>query len=216
MKQIFTTAILILFSLPLMAQNQSQSFVQNDALNFNRSTQTLLSGATSYGGFGSLIYGVSHINGQSVFMDGRRFGLIINIRPEHSINLVYANYRSGSDFDPASWNIGNVTQPQMEMSYSGFELEYVNRTRNLVHFGGQLLIGSGSIQFDNRNILVEKTKDNWLAIQPGINVNLNVTTWMRISAGGFYRFAQNVNLEGTSDQDLSGFSALFGIRFGHF
>lgn len=209
-------SILFIFTIfLLLAPAQAQDF-SYDWKSPNRGTQTLLSSSTSYGGFGSLVYGVSYINDQAVYLNGRRFGLIINITPTHALNLVLANYRSGSDFDPASWNVPNVNQPQMELTYSGFELEYVNRTRNVIHFGLQLLVGSGDIQFDNRNILVEKTKDSWFTLQPGVNVHLNITTWMRVSSGVFYRYAHNVNLEGTSDSDLSGFSALFGIRFGKF
>lgn len=183
---------------------------------FDRRTETLISKDASFGGFGSLLYGVSDINGQLVYMRGRRAAFVMNVAENHTLNVGLGEYRSGSNFDPVNWNVAGVNEPEMKLKYGGFEFEYVNSTRKLVHFGFQVMIGGGHVEYTNRNINVEKTRDNIFAVQPGLNLHLNVTTWLRLTAGGSYRFVSNSDLMGTSDNDLSGFAAMFGFRVGKF
>ncbi len=147
---------------------------------------------------------------------GTRGAWILNLTPHHALHIGLAGYRTASDAPALNWSHQNIPRPDIRINYGGFEVEYVNRSYRLVHFGTQLNIGSGSVRYDNRNIAVDKTRDQYFVAQPGVNVMLNVTRWFRISAGGYYRYAANVNLEGTSDTDLSGFSGILGLRFGRF
>jgi len=211
---LFLFAIIFVSSTSL---TQAQSHEWHQYNRGDRNTQTLLNRSTSYGGFGSWMYGATDINGQTAYLTGRKFMFVMNVRPQHTLNIGFSTYRTQSDFDVVNWDSNlPVTAPQLETEYSGFELEYVNRSRRLVHFGGQLLVGSGEVQYTNSNILLEKRKDSYFVMQPGLNLHLNVTTWLRLNAGVYYRFASNVNLEGTSDRDLSGFSAVAGFRIGAF
>jgi hypothetical protein len=209
---------LIFFTLLVCSLFLSESLLAqySDFSRFDRRTETLISKDASFGGFGSLMYGVSEINGEMVYMRGRRAAFIMNLADNHTINLGLGEYRSGSNFDPVDWNVTGVNKPEMKLKYGGFEFEYINSTRKLVHFGFQVLVGGGHIEFSNRNINVEKTRDNIFIVQPGLNLHLNVTTWLRLTAGGSYRFVNNSDLIGTSDNDLSGFAAMFGFRVGKF
>jgi hypothetical protein len=206
-------AMIMLYTTEVTAQTSEwHSYNRSD-----RNTQTLLNRNTSYGGFGSWMYGATNINGQTAYLTGRKFMFVMNVRPQHTLNIGFSSYRTQSDFDVVNWDSAlNVAAPQLETEYSGFELEYVNRSRRLVHFGGQLLVGSGEVKYTNSNILLERRKDSYFVMQPGINMHLNVTTWLRLNAGVYYRYASNVNLQGTSDADLSGFSAVAGFRIGAF
>jgi hypothetical protein len=179
-------------------------------------TQTLVTSEVRHGGFGSLIYGVTSINGEVVMLRGSRGAWILNLSPQHALHIGLASYRTTPDAEAVNWTRDDIERPEMRINYGGFEMEYVNRSFRLVHFGTQLLIGSGSVRYDNRNIPVDKTRDHYFVAQPGVNVFLNVTNWFRISAGAYYRYADNVNLEGTDSAELSGFSGILGLRFGRF
>jgi hypothetical protein len=179
-------------------------------------TQTLVTSDVRHGGFGSLIYGFTSVNGEVVMLRGTRGAWILNLTPQHALHIGLAGYRTASDAPVLNWPHQDIARPDIRINYGGFEVEYVNRSYRLVHFGTQLLIGSGSVRYDNRNIAVENTRDQYFVAQPGVNVILNVTRWFRISAGGYYRYAANVNLDGTSDSDLSGITGILGLRFGRF
>jgi hypothetical protein len=215
MKISLILGFLLLITAPLYGQ-MNDNYFENYHRKSDRGTQTLLTKSSSFGGFGSLVYGVTDVNGQAAYLTGRRFALVINIQPEHTLNLGIGSYRTRSNFDPVDWNVSGVFAPELETDYSGFEVEYINKTRRLVHVGVQLLAGSGEVQYTNRNILVEKTKDSYFVLQPGLSLNVNITSWLRFNAATYYRFASNVDLAGTSDSDLSGFSGVLGFRIGAF
>lgn len=178
-------------------------------------TETLFSGHVNHGGFGSLVYGVTSVNGQASYLRGSRGAWVIRFDEGHAINLGFGSYRTNTNFDAVDWNVAGVDQPEMRTNYGGFEIEYENRSYKLIHFGIQSTIGSGSVKYRSDTGL-EKESDNFFVVQPGANIHLNVTDWFRLSGGIFYRVATNVNLDGTSDSDLSGMSGIIGLRFGWF
>lgn len=192
--------------------NPNPDFKQSE----RETTQTLFSSEVRHGGFGSLIYGVSTLNGQAVYLRGTRGAWIINLSPQHTLHLGLAGYRTRPDVDPAAWVNTDIQEPEMRTDYGGFEVEYVNRSYKLIHMGAQMLIGSGEIRYEDRDPELENTRDSYFVMQPGINTFLNLTSWFRISGGVYYRYAANVNLQGTGDVDVSGLAGILGLRFGKF
>lgn len=179
-------------------------------------TETLFSSDISHGGFGALVFGATSVNGQIAYFRGTRGAWVINLSDEHSINLGLAGYRTGNEFDPSNWTVPGVNEPEMRTNYSGFEIEYVNRTHRLFHYSIQTLIGSGNVRYDRIDFGPDRRSDNYFVLQPGVNLNLNITNWFRLSGGFHYRYTGGVNLEGTSNSDLSGFATFFTLRFGKF
>jgi len=216
MKSLYIKTGIILCTLALYSNAAAQETRPYWSYSERPGTQTLVTSDVRHGGFGSMIYGVTSINGEVVMLRGTRGAWILNLTPRHALHIGLAGYRTRPDVAALDWPHQEVARPDIRINYGGFELEYVNRSFRLVHFGTQLLVGSGSVRYDNRNIAVEKTKDEFFVAQPGVNVFLNVTNWFRISAGGYYRYTANVNLDGTSDSDLAGFTGILGLRFGRF
>ena len=182
---------------------------------YSQQAETLFGNDIDHGGFGSLVYGVTSVNGQAAYLRGTRGAWVIRFRDGHSVNLGLAGYRTRSNFDVVNWPHADAHVPEMRTNYGGFEAEYVNRSFQLVHFGVQTLVGSGTVRYRNGGDF-DKSSDDYFVLQPGANIHLNITHWFRISGGVFYRYAANVNLDGTSDSGLSGFSAMMGLRFGKF
>ncbi len=178
--------------------------------------ETLFDNQISHGGFGSLVFGLTSVNGQATYLQGTRGAWILRFDGGNSVQLGYGHYRIESDFDALHWNQPDVEIPELKTDYSGFEIEYLNKSHQLIHFGGQLLIGSGIVRYSDGGLDLNRTSDNYFVMQPGANIHLNVTNWFRLNGGIFYRHAVNVNLEGTSDTDLSGVATFLGLRFGKF
>ncbi|TVR31257.1 MAG: hypothetical protein EA390_06780 [Balneolaceae bacterium] len=179
-------------------------------------TQTLFSNDIDHGGFGAPVFGVTFVNGQATYLRGLRGAWVINFPGEHSVHIGLARYRTQSDFDATGWTISNISTPEMRTNYGGFELEYVNRSHRLFHYSIQTLVGSGNVRFRDRDLDLNRTSDSYFVLQPGVNLNLNITHWFRLSGGLFYRYAGGVNLEGTGDSELSGITSFVGLRFGKF
>ena len=220
-KHLSYTLGLFLFLVLIGAMHNDAAFASSTAHNEflyseRPQTQTLLSSGVRHGGFGSLIYGATSINGNVAMLRGTRGAWILNLSPQHAIHLGLAGYRTQPEIAAVSWPHSDVEHPDIRTNYGGFELEYVNQSFRLLHFGTQLLIGSGTVRYENRNIDLEKTRDNYFVAQPGVNLFLNLTSWFRISGGVYYRYASNVDLDGTSSTDLSGLTGIMGLRFGRF
>jgi hypothetical protein len=179
-------------------------------------TQTLFTKDIRHGGYGAPIFGYTSVNGQPSYLRGLRGAWVINLSDEHAVNIGLGSYRTRTDFDPARWTNPDVNEPGMRTNYGGFELEYVNRSHRLFHYSVQTLVGSGTVRYTNRPAELNKTSDSYFVLQPGVNVNVNVTRWFKLSGGLFYRYAGGVNLEGTGDSDLSGVVSFVGLRFGKF
>jgi hypothetical protein len=177
--------------------------------------ETLFSGGVDHGGYGSLVFGVTSVNGQTAYLRGTRGAWVIRFGDGNAIHLGLGGYRTESDFDAVRWREPGLPTSEMSTNYGGFEMEYVNRSYKLVHFGMQALVGSGNIKY-LKDADSEKKSDDYFVLQPGANIHLNLTNWFRLSGGVFYRYAANVNLQGTSGSDLSGLSAMVGLRFGKF
>lgn len=202
MKTISSLLLIVFLSLPYAASAQQ--------------AETLFDGDVRHGGFGSLLFGATSVNGEAAYLRGTRGAWVIKFPDSHSLHIGLGNYRAQTGFDAVNWPHVDIALPEMRTNYGGFELEYLNRSNKLVHYGVQVLIGGGTVRYHNRNIDLDKTSDSYFAFQPGANAHLNVTTWFRLSGGLFYRYAGGVNLDGTSNSGLSGFSAIFGLRFGKF
>lgn len=190
-------------------------FIFQTAANAQES-ETLFDGDIRHGGFGALVFGATSVNGQFTYFRGTRGAWVINLNDEHAIHLGLAGYRTANDFEASRWDIPEVNEPELKTNYGGFEIEYVNRSQNLFHFSVQALIGSGNVRYDNRNIELDTRSDHYFVLQPGVNLNMNVTNWFRISGGLNYRYTGGVNLEGTSNSGLSGIATFFALRFGKF
>jgi hypothetical protein len=205
-------AILLVLALPLSGAAQEPP----DEAPPRPETETLLGSAVRHGGYGGPLHGVTWIGGNAVYLRGTRGAWVINLAEDHALNLGLGAYRTGSDFAPAAPVIPGAAQPELRTRYGGFEMEYVNRTRRLVHFSAQALVGSGEVRYRERDLPLDRTRASYFVVQPGVNVNLNVTNWFRLSGGALYRHAGEVTLEGVDGGHLSGPSSLLALRFGRF
>lgn len=179
-------------------------------------TQTLLTGDISHGGFGSILFGVTSVNGQAAYLTGTRGAWSLRFSDGQTLHLGLAGYSTENGFNAVNWDRAEPGRPEMDLSYGGFETEYLNNSNSLIHYGAQLLIGAGTIRYTDRNIDLPDRSDSIFALQPGLNVHLNITSWFRLNGNVSYRIVNGTSLEGTDNRNLSGASAMIGLRFGQF
>ncbi len=114
----------------------------------------------------------------------------------------------------SKWNLG----------YGGLALEYTLHSKNLIHASFNTLVGAGGIgkQVEGINYNNQDWRDNmydgsaFFVVEPGANVELNVTSWFRVGAGASYRYVKGSYSQGISDSQLSAPSANVSLKFGRF
>lgn len=180
--------------------------------------QTLISGDVTHGGFGAPVIKISDVAGEAGLWVGGRGGWIINVDEQNALSLGGGGYGLVTEHGIPDSNFGDSGTDYYALNgYGGFELEYINRPHRLVHLTLSSLIGGGGLmirdddydeQFDD--------PDPYFVVEPGANIELNVTEFMRITAGVGYMYTSGISRAGFEDSDFSGITGSFTFKFGKF
>lgn len=182
--------------------------------------QTLLGrGEISHGGFGGPVIKYVQVKGEPGILVGGRGGWIIN----HSFVLGGGGYGLVNDIkaDEIRTNfIDPFYDRYINFGYGGVELEYIVQSDQLVHLSVYTLIGAGAVSYRDRNWNDfgdwNSPTDAFFVFEPAVNAELNIISFMRISAGLSYRFISGATLDSISNSDLDGPSAVLTFKFGKF
>jgi hypothetical protein len=178
--------------------------------------ETLIDGKVDHGGFGGPVVKFTSVLSEFGVLAGGRGGWIIDFLPEHTLVLGGGGYGLANYIDVDRTTTGGEPL-YLELGYGGFEMEYVNRTNELVHFTVQLLIGAGGVDYrekDEGDGIGQN--DAFFALEPGVNLDLNVTHFFRIGGGVSYRYLRGVDLDAIGDADVSGVAGQVTFKFGSF
>ena len=185
--------------------------------------QTLIgSSDVEHGGYGALVVKFTSINNDLGVLVGGRGGWIIN----HAFAIGGAGYGLANNVRANS--VGPFGQEFVDLGYGGLDLEFIANSDDLLHFSVHALIGAGAVGFrygigdngDAWNNLYGNNGPNrydaFFVVEPGINLDLNVITWFRVSLGAGYRHISGVSSDVSSNAKLSGPSGMLTFRFGKF
>jgi hypothetical protein len=183
--------------------------------------ETLVRGPIQSGGYGGPVLKIGPIlDDTGVFvggvggwvinstfvLGGGGFGLVNNVPAPVSI-------RTTEDFIPDGddW--------VLNFGYGGVFLEYIVRSKKMMHTSVHTLIGGGGVGYRRKNWdenADELGTESFFVLEPGANVMVNVTSFFRIGVGGTYRFITGVDSDWIEDADLRGASAQIVFKFGSF
>ncbi|MGA9118226.1 MAG: hypothetical protein WB699_02570 [Bacteroidota bacterium] len=180
--------------------------------------ETLVGADVEHGGYGALVVKFSPVNNKLGILIGARGGWIIN----HTFALGIAGY--GLANNVRATEVGEFGEPYVDFAYGGLDLEYIHNSNALVHYSVHALIGAGAVGHRRWGLDSDvwdenewdRTHDVFFAFEPGVNLDLNVTTWFRASLGASYRLVSGSASTASSDKNLSGPSAMLTFRFGLF
>lgn len=181
---------------------------------------TLFDGKIDNGGFGGVIVSGTAIDGKAALLVGGGGGWIIN----HTFIIGGAGMGLANDIE-ANYNDSTGNPLMLNMGYGGLMLGYIYNSDAVVHFTGGFLVGGGGISFREGNWYdheFDNSYDNrfgndvYLVIEPQISVELNLTSWFRLTGGGSYRFISSADYHGLTNSDLAGPSGTIMFKFGKF
>jgi hypothetical protein len=215
MKTIITTVLITLFIC-------TQGYAQTE--NNENEVQTIFgSGAKVTGWFIDFGSSYSKLNGETAHLpsfgggvlmnDKFKIGLMGKTLSYHDTYLQYDNL-----FDEPVNLVGG---------YGGLFFEASPIDNKLVHISFPLIAGAGGAEYLTVTKYPEMDDDgetdyctrsesfsSYWVVEPGANVEVNVTRFMRLYAGYSYRWMLGLELANTESNALNGHNFNFGVRFG--
>jgi len=213
MKNLVTTLlILCCFSQTILAQYEQEIPVIQ--------TKTLLGNGTKVRGFGSLDMRMTEFKDDLGLVVGAHGGIILN---NHFI-IGLGGYGLTSNF--VIEDSENFDELYMYGGYGGLILGGIFSPKEVVHIYTPVLIGAGGMEVTDRNYLNNFNRPHgfgtfgettaFFVVEPGLEIEVNITRFFKIGIGASYRLVRESDLSTVSDNDLSGFSGGFSLKFGGF
>lgn len=172
--------------------------------------ETLFGKGSRVGGFGGPIFELSEINNQSGTSFGGGGGVVVD-------DFFLGGFGVGSNF-------ANIDLPDgrynINFGYGGLWLGYTPIGRRVVHPYVSTRIAWGGIALsETRNEDWDFGDwDNVFVFVPAAGVEVNLFSWFRVGATLGYRMVNDVDMKefGLTDNDFSGLTGNFVLRFGGF
>lgn len=177
--------------------------------------RTLISGPVAHGGFGGPQLMLGPVKGETAILTGGWGAWLIN----HTLMIGGGGYGLVNEL-PAGLTAAGDNR-YLNFGYGGMILGLVLGSDRLVHLTAHTLVGGGNVGYRYHRLpeedwIDDSVNDLIFVIQPTLGVELNVTRFFRIEAGGSYRYVIGSDLDDTTDDDLRGFGAELTLKFGKF
>ncbi|NTW23623.1 MAG: hypothetical protein HGA37_02895 [Lentimicrobium sp.] len=197
-----------------------------NAQDTGNSTVEPFSNQQAVGGYISLGIGNTIINNENALLG--QFRIAARLGHGFSIGL------AGSGFTDCIYGL-NYDRPQLspegyyiEGGYGGLLLEPVFAPDFPVHLSFPILIGAGGVAFtesqedydwnewefeDNHYVLESKA---FLVVEPGVELEFNLSRFVRMGAGISYRFTNSIAVGGKREHLLNGITGAINLKVGIF
>lgn len=215
MKKLLLVILMSGLVMATFAQNEDESTYSN-----TDEIRTLMGRNNAMGGYASLTMQYAQIDNRDAYLFGVRGGALMG----HLMTLGIGGYGFFNDV-----RYDNVLEVDLRLAggYGGFFFEPILMPKMPVHLSFPILIGAGGVAVvssndDNwwNNNFENRASDAFMVIQPGVEVEMNVTRFFRFCVGGYYRYTTDINIENPSytvDSDvLRDFSVGVTFKFGRF
>lgn len=120
----------------------------------------------------------------------------------------------------------NLGHPRVNYGYLGGIIQYVYRPEDMVHTSIQLVVASGTTKdYENpKSGLLDNfwniSGASFFVMEPGINLEVNITNRMKLVVGASYRYVSGINPDReeishthVTNEDMSGLNFNIGLKF---
>jgi hypothetical protein len=212
MKRIVFILSLLTFSIYLFSQapeDEPARKIKDDEI------RTLIERSDEIGGYGGLSVLYSQIDAKDAFVFGARGGLIMG--------HIFALGIGGTGFINDS-HLDNALDRNVSLAggYGGMFFEPIIFPRFPVHISIPVFIGIGGVAYTSieigqwENDYFVEDSETFLVLEPGFEMEMNLTQFFRFSMGAYYRYTSEIELLNTDKDVLNGFSFGVNFKFGKF
>lgn len=162
---------------------------------------------------------------KNVYLAGLSFGVIV----DHVFSVGLSGYGilNSSELYYPDVNSWDSAGSYLYGGYGGFKFEFKAFPTFPVHISFPLLIGGGGLVYDTWNYRYDEYHydsydgytvdwDAFFVVEPGIRMEVNLVSFMRVDAGVSYRYTPDLDLLNTSSSLINNFNLAFSLKFGKF
>ncbi len=161
--------------------------------------QTIIKDINAHGVYGGLQFAVSKFDNRKAILLGGQAAWIVN----HALAVGGVGYSFFNQPEPNT-NLQTDVQYKINGGYGGVLIKYIVAPKAPVHISAPLVVGAGGVAYTKSYI------DNWdnngkepltldeatfFVIEPGIEFEMNMLKFVRMSVGMNYRFTSDIILE---------------------
>lgn len=179
---------------------------------------TLFSKSNSNGGYGAMSFSYTEIDGKDAFLVGARGAWII----DHSFAIGLGGSGFVNDINYDNWRDNDLNY-NLAGGFGGLYLEPIIAPRLPVHLSFPMLFGVGGIaRIDDKHhwesnwMHDDSNEDAFLIFEPAVELEFNMTRFMRLGALLSYRFTSKIDMDNTDPDILEGASVGLIMKFGKF
>ncbi len=201
------------------------SFAQND----EQEMKTLFGNGRISGGFGAVDMNVSPLRDNlNLFVGGKGAVIFDNHLYLGAAGYGMATQEKFNGIDarlPENNPNSDIRIDMTSFGYGGLLIGYTIAPNSLVHIDIPIVIGAGGVDLSDDLITIQDNdfslkpsieSSAFFVAQPGINIEINMARFCKMGLGGGYRYIYGTNLININDEDLSGWTANFSLKFGKF
>lgn len=211
--------LILITALNTNAQNDTTMSNYSESNNGQEMRTLFGNNQKAFGGYFGLNSHYSKINNTDALLVGAEFTAVIN----HSFNIGLQGYGLVTSIHSSSVS-DYGDQMYIGLGYGGIKLEPVLFYNSPVHVSFPVLLGGGGITEYSKNYYGgyhhyhhnKYTSDWFFLVEPGVNMELNIVKFMRISTGVSYRVTSNFEFDGIEQNNLNGFNFDLSLKFGWF
>ncbi|MEM8566249.1 MAG: hypothetical protein AAGF85_07290 [Bacteroidota bacterium] len=190
------------------------SYAQDD----NNNMKTIFSRKSEIRGFGSFDMKVTDFNEDKALFLGGHGGVILNKK------FIFGGGGYGLTTSNTFDLEGSDQELELFGGYGGIILGYIIAPAEIIHVSFPVLIGAGGVEvaeegapiIDGERSILERSA--FFVVEPAVEIEINMTRFMRLAIGGGYRFIQGADLDvgSITNEDLSSWTAGVSFKFGKF
>jgi len=198
-------------------------FAQQDDETMNHGSddiQTLMGKNNAVGGYGAISIQYTELENRDAFVFGARGGILMG-------HMVALGLGGSGFFNDVHYDATTGNDISLAGGYGGFFFEPVIMPKFPVHVAFPILIGAGGVAVvsvnddeDWNDNYKSEASDAFMVIEPGIEIELNITRFFRFCIGGYYRYTSDVDIQdpeySVPTDILQGFSGGVTFKFGRF
>jgi hypothetical protein len=210
MKKFLLAAITLAYFSGAYAQFDDEDEYRDDEFG------TLFGADMEIGGYGGFGVNYTEIEGLSGISFHGRGAIIIS----HGIALGISGTGFLTDYFYDNFEDSDAN---LAGGYGGMFFEPIIFPKFPVHVSVPVMFGVGGVaysyRYDNNDYEWESQVEDtevFLVLEPGVELEVNLTRFFRMAFGGYYRITSNLDLHNTSSDALNGFSAGVTFKFGKF